>query len=122
MSIEETRRYKIHETVYALEYFPHLMTEVERAAVDAVLVVGEEDDQTTTQVFFSEEPSDEVAAAAKGALGTDDHAFRRRTAERIVSEHRDEVYANSCPNCGLLPATPSAKVCIWCSHTWFENS
>ncbi|MBB4634990.1 hypothetical protein [Longimicrobium terrae] len=48
------------------------------------------------------------------------HAARQRIAERIVRDHPDEVYLNRCPACGALTASPTARICLVCPHTWFH--
>ena len=100
-----------------MEHFKHLMTEVERVADDTIVLFNEEGQPDVT---FGHKLDESVANAAELALKNGVQAFRRHTCERILSVHKDEVYANACPQCGLLPATPKAKVCIWCSYTWFE--
>ncbi|HYF68941.1 MAG TPA: hypothetical protein VD884_12445 [Ohtaekwangia sp.] len=44
--------------------------------------------------------------------------FKRRSAERILKEHPDEVVINLCPQCGRLARTPLAKQCRQCGHNW----
>lgn len=44
--------------------------------------------------------------------------FRRRTAERILKEHGEEVVFNYCPKCGKLTRTPKAKQCRFCFFSW----
>jgi len=60
---------------------------------------------------------DVVAALAKGA-----EFFRRKVRERILRDHKDEVFLNKCSSCEKLVKTPRAKLCLWCGHSWHENS
>ena len=96
-----------------MDRFKHLMTQMERVANDTIVIF---DEQGQPSMTFSHKLDESVANAAKLALKNGVQAFRRHTCERILSVHKDEVCANACPKCGLLPATPKAKVCIWCSH------
>ncbi|BCM91816.1 hypothetical protein IAD21_03692 [Abditibacteriota bacterium] len=110
--------YQLHEINYVMEHFGHLMTEVERAARDAIMLFQ----GSQAHITFDTKLDENVANAARFALKDGAQVFRRRTTERILSTHRDQVYANACPKCGRLPATPKAKLCIWCSHTWFDGA
>ena len=44
--------------------------------------------------------------------------FFRETSERILAQHRDEVFLNQCPKCGTLARTPRAKYCLECLFRW----
>ncbi|RZS92010.1 hypothetical protein [Aquimarina brevivitae] len=46
--------------------------------------------------------------------------FLLNTAQRIVKEHKDEIFLNYCPNCQKLARTPKAKQCRHCQHKWFD--
>ena len=59
--------------------------------------------------------SDIDAALAEGA-----EAFRRRVANRILTEHQDAVIMNRCPSCGRIARTPQARQCFWCGLDWHK--
>ncbi len=44
--------------------------------------------------------------------------FKRRSAEKILKDHHDEIVINLCPKCGRLARTPLAKQCRHCGHNW----
>jgi hypothetical protein len=44
--------------------------------------------------------------------------FKRRSAEKILKTHPDEVLINLCPKCGRLARTPQAKQCRHCGYDW----
>ena len=49
-----------------------------------------------------------------------ENAFFINTANRILKEHKDEIFINNCPNCNKLARTPKARQCRHCSSTWFN--
>jgi hypothetical protein len=116
------RDYELHSTNYVMQHFRHLMTEVERAADDAVVLTVVHDGDEELQITFRNGVPEAVAREAEAALRDGVQVFRRRTRERIILAHQSEVCANACPQCGRLPATPKAKMCIWCSYSWREST
>jgi hypothetical protein len=48
--------------------------------------------------------------------------FHCKVAERIVSENKDSVFFNECPNCDKLAKTPLARMCRYCGEKWFDSS
>jgi hypothetical protein len=44
--------------------------------------------------------------------------FRRRVRDRLMREHSHQINLNRCPKCDRIPATPMAKQCPWCYHSW----
>ena len=46
--------------------------------------------------------------------------FFINTANRILKEHKDDIFLNYCPNCQKLARTPKARQCRDCGHKWFE--
>jgi hypothetical protein len=44
--------------------------------------------------------------------------FKNKAAERIYSEHFDELYLNKCPKCGGIARTPQALQCRYCEYDW----
>jgi len=94
------------------------MTDTERAAEEAFVLTIVCEGSKEQQIIFKMDLTGPEMRAAEAALRDGVPSFRRRTRERIVSEHRAEVFANACPQCGRLPATPKAKMCLWCPHTW----
>jgi hypothetical protein len=116
------RDYDVHITNYILQFFRHHMTDVEQAADEAVVFTSVHDEGEEVHITFRSGTPEDVVAKAKAALEEGSQVLRRKARERIVSEHRMEVFANACPKCGKLPATPKAKMCIWCSHSWREEA
>ncbi len=48
--------------------------------------------------------------------------FFINTANRILKEHKAEIYLNKCLNCGKLAKTPLARMCRYCDEKWFDSS
>jgi hypothetical protein len=44
--------------------------------------------------------------------------FHRNAAERVLNEHFNELTLNTCPKCGGIARTPTAKQCRYCKHNW----
>ena len=44
------------------------------------------------------------------------------TRNRVLKEHKDEIFLNHCPNCGALARTPKAKICPRCAFNWRHAS
>lgn len=47
--------------------------------------------------------------------------FEKKTANRILTENKNNIYLNKCPECGLLARTPKARQCRHCGKNWHEN-
>jgi hypothetical protein len=60
--------------------------------------------------------SDDAKITTMIADGFD--AFKRRVAERIYGEHKNELILNLCPKCGKVARTSLAKQCRFCCHDW----
>jgi hypothetical protein len=48
-------------------------------------------------------------------------SFQKKVALRILTEHKEELILNLCPNCNKLARTPLAKQCRFCFHSWRES-
>jgi hypothetical protein len=56
--------------------------------------------------------------AADLVIGLGYQRFSRLLAERVMSEHGDQVVLNRCSKCERVVNTPMAKWCCWCKHDW----
>lgn len=52
------------------------------------------------------------------ALVSNPAVFRHRIAARIFERAKETVVINRCPLCQRIAASPSARLCPWCSHSW----
>ena len=110
--------YELHVTKYVLRYFKHLMSDAERAADSAVVLIGDEDGEEEISITFPAGLDIEATRRARVLLADGHAVFRRRLRDRILSDHKAEIFENACPRCGKLPATPRAKYCLLCAHSW----
>jgi len=111
------QRQKLHEVHYALSYFGHLLSETEQIALGAfVMSIVDKNGKESQAIYvrIGVEPSVAVRALLTDGM----QAFRFRMAERLFAQHKDLIFANACKNCGNLPATPRAKQCLSCGHSW----
>jgi hypothetical protein len=44
------------------------------------------------------------------------------TRDRLLKEHKDEIFLNYCPRCDALAITPQAKICPKCAFNWRRAS
>ena len=56
------------------------------------------------------------------ALKNGYEAYRRQVRDRILNDHKDQVFINRCSQCNCIVRTPAAKLCLWCGHSWFEQN
>ncbi len=108
---------------YVLAYYPNLMTRLESLGQKAAFSEEKADGASESMARklrekWGHQNDPEVVAAL--SQGTD--TFRRRVRERILRENSDEVFLNKCAKCEKLVKTPRAKLCLWCGHSWHENS
>jgi hemerythrin-like domain-containing protein len=107
---------------YVVTYFGNFMTEQEWKANSNLVQTLQRtyrDDRHAQEKVRREgriELYDDPEALRLSANGYD--AFRIRTAERILRDHPGEVFLNRCPQCGGLAATPRARQCPHCHHSW----
>jgi len=119
-----------HLTWYVISYFP-FMTRAEWRAHRTFIT------EAKIQAGYSPETFDlgdrTLIAAGGEPLRTSDpealslmtdglDAFLRRTRDRILRDHADQVVLNYCPKCGGLAKTPMAQQCHWCFHDWHPRN
>lgn len=112
---------------YIVDYFSYLMTDKEKLAIRHTM---------STLKLDSADKTDSLSSLTKvykehGWLTTDQDAldllkdgydnFVIRVATRILSEHRDKIFLNYCPECGQLARTPKAKQCRQCGTDWHDK-
>ena len=106
---------------YVWSFYGRFLTPVESRAFPAVFALAKARvghtrfaDGLLRCKALTEDP-DVVAVLADGA-----EAFRRRTANRIVRDHADEVFVNRCGRCTRIVRTPRAQQCLWCGFDWHK--
>jgi len=118
------------EAKYIIDYFPRLMTELERKALRQYLLsikLGNQNDYENRERF---EKRKELFEKRLGYVENskllekfDDgyENFVLRTAQRINKDSPDEFCLNKCPKCGFITRTPYAKQCRKCSCNWHDK-
>jgi len=48
----------------------------------------------------------------------DPDAFREKVRNRILKEHKEDIFINRCSKCNKIVRTPKAKQCFWCGYDW----
>lgn len=108
---------------YIFNYYSHLMTTEEKAAHKSM--IGQSKVQhadlpgikkVITDFWISKDPR------VLELLADGSEVFMARVSDRIMREHRNEVFLNYCPRCGALTKTPRAKQCPKCFFSWHEDS
>lgn len=76
-------------------------------------------EETRNDPQFSRWLTDDPAALQLAREGWS--MFLERTANRIFSEHRKDIFMNLCPRCHALARTPKAKQCRSCHYNWHAS-
>ena len=113
---------------YVVHNYPHFMSPHERAVIHHLTILykgrrtppaaGTASKWSEDEGHYTRLLSSEPDVLADADAGWD--VARERIANRILSAHRSEVYLNRCPTCRALTATPTARLCPACGHTWFH--
>jgi len=104
---------------YVLTYFSHLLTDAECKAMKSGMVETMAMRSSDNVVKLLREKcavtdNEEVALLLKNGYEN----FRRTLYDRLLEQHKDEIFSNRCLQCGKLPRTAKAKQCPWCFHSW----
>ena len=59
----------------------------------------------------------EVSAIIESGVG----AFQDQCYDRLLRNHRDQIYINRCERCQRILASPIACACTWCGHHWYDS-
>lgn len=110
-----------HLASYIINYYYHLLTPEEQAAHHNIFCKAKAEhavfpeDEREWVARMSTDPK-VVALLADGIA-----AFHERLCERVLSERRDELFLNRCPQCDALTKTPTARQCPKCFHSWHDD-
>lgn len=110
----------IQTAKYIINYFPNLLTDLERMAI--------RHSQSTYKLKGSENTNLIEIYRTKGWLTSDQSVldllkesyqqFELNTANRILSQNPDKVFFNYCPKCTKLSRTPYSRQCRFCGYNW----
>ena len=106
-------------TEYIFNHYHNLLTVEEKTAYKSILGERKIEDAESPAMkkmlrrgWVSTDPKVQ-ALLANGA-----ETFMDGVRDRVMREHRDEVFLNLCPRCGALARTPSARQCPKCHLSW----
>lgn len=46
--------------------------------------------------------------------------IKNNIVNRILTEHREKIIINRCPECDRILETPRSRQCLWCGHKFFH--
>ena len=107
---------------YIFNHYLHLMTETEQKANSSLLLLekaraSSSEAMRQKALDLSGYQNPEIREFI--SMGIED--FRQHVCQRLLSSHRNDIFLNYCPECGNLTATPKAKLCLKCGHSWFDD-
>ena len=116
---EETARYIIN-------YFSHLLSLAEKAAIKhttSEIKMGDRlfDNSKLTEIY-KEKGWITADQTVLDLLKDGYDAFELNVANRILTQHKDQVHLNNCPKCNKLARTPLARQCRHCGYDWHQQS
>ncbi|MHA4896236.1 hypothetical protein ACXZ1K_15900 [Pedobacter sp. PWIIR3] len=105
---------------YIVTYYAFLYNESEKLAIEHEIVMMSlqtpEDIENYKRLYPEGHLSDDDDVLELVGLSID--AFNYKVAERMLYEHEDKIYLNSCEKCHSLARTPLAKQCRHCGYDW----
>lgn len=117
----------LETAIYINDYYNHLLTDKEKLANRHISSMIKLEYSNTipnleklTKLYkkmgWLTECEDALILTRLGEEG-----FKIKVAERILSEHKDKIFMNYCPQCARLARTPFAKQCR-CGYDWHKRS
>lgn len=128
--IKKEKQVEDIEANYIINYFPRLMTEIERKAKRHFffsMKLGKPEDYDDIGFFDKQkeffEKRNGIAPDKKvlKLLENGYSEFVLETAQRIKNETPKEYRINRCPNCSFIAKTPYVKQCRKCGENWHSE-
>ncbi len=110
-------------TRYVFFNYMYLLTVHEAAAYKSILgqqKVQSSDSPKMQNLIRSSWISSDPEVRALLEKG-EDH-FMNSVRDRILREHREQVFLNHCPKCRALAKTPRARQCPKCFYSWHDEN
>jgi hypothetical protein len=125
---------------YVGKFYRHLMTPLERRVTENDFPVTSNPERDIVKTYnmsstMIEASYRKLQHAYKFLEDRDGHvndadvlrAFEKPREEReaaaiarVLTECRDQIQINYCPECSRVLRTPIAKQCLWCGHDWHD--
>jgi hypothetical protein len=106
-------------TNYVCEHYSRYMTPLERGMMNAILL---QQKMQLTQSSALRQKLLELHQVSKedyeAALVDGPEQYRRQVRNRLIAEHRSDVFINRCSQCQRVVRTPEARQCFWCGFDW----
>ena len=111
-------------TRYICNHYQHLMSDFELKMMRVISTLMKAETASSPEItrMTLEKWGLIDDAEINDALANGYEAYRRQVRDRILKDHKQEVFVNRCPQCNHIVRTPEAKLCLWCGHSWFEKS
>lgn len=103
-------------SIYCTKFYNELEQKAIRHHVAQVKFLPYKDRIEKINIAYNRDSSDDLEVLKLLENGIQE--FHRLTAERILNEHFGELSLNTCPKCGGIARTPTAKQCRYCQHNW----
>ena len=111
-------------TAYIWNHYQHLMTDFERKVGSTSIGRTKADNSANPQIaaLLRQRWGQADDPAINAALQDGAAIFRRQVRDRLLHTSEDQIFINRCPVCQRIVRTPKARLCVWCGHTWYEQT
>jgi hypothetical protein len=103
-------------SIYCTDFYNEVEKKAMRHYVAQVKFLPYKDRVEKMTIAYHRDNSNEPEVLKLLENGIQD--FHRNAAERVLNEHFNELTLNTCPKCGGIARTPTAKQCRYCKHNW----
>jgi hypothetical protein len=111
-------------TAYIWRHYTDLMTDFERHVGHAMIGRAKADNSSNPKMkaLLRQRWGQADDPAINAALHDGADVFRRQVRDRLLESYADQILINRCPVCQRIVRTPNARLCVWCGHTWYEQT
>jgi hypothetical protein len=111
-------------TTYIWRHYTDLMTDFERQVGHAMIGRAKADSSSNPemQALLGQRWGRTDNPAINAALHDGAQVFRRQVRDRLLDTYAGQILINRCPVCQRIVRTPKARLCVWCGHTWHEQT
>jgi len=111
-------------TAYIWRHYTNLMTDFERQVGHAISGRAKADNSSNPEMrkLLRQRWGRADDAAINVALHDGADVFRRQVRDRLLDSYVEQILINRCPLCQRIVRTPKARLCLWCGHTWNEQT